>query len=307
MPVPVVCDTDVRIETRACGLNFADLLMIRGTYQDTPPLPFTLGLELAGTIVEVGAGVKDLRVGDRVACYAGSGGLATQAVVPADRCVKIPDGVSTEAAAGLLITYGTSHLALVDRAAIRPGDRLLVTGAAGGVGKTAVEIGVALGADVTGIARGADKVARVRALGANAAFDSDDPNLTETLRGMDRFNIVYDAIGGDLFRTAMRCTAPEGRILAIGFASGDVPQIPANHVMVKNLIIHGLYWGGVLKYAPHKVFESLSQVFDLVAQGALDPQPDHIMTFDQADTALTMLKDRKTTGKVVITMPLPPA
>ncbi|MEO0359036.1 MAG: zinc-binding dehydrogenase, partial [Pseudomonadota bacterium] len=213
-----------------------------------------------------------------------------------------PDGVSLSAAAGLLIAYGTSHLALADRARLAPGDRLLVTGAAGGVGKTAVELGVAMGAHVTGVARGAEKLDRMRTLGAHAIYDSDDPTLVDTLRAQDRFNVVYETIGGTLFQTAMRCTAPEGRILTIGFAGGDVPQIPANHLMVKNISVQGLYWGGVLSYAPDKVFNSLQQVFDLVAQGKLDPTPDHEFAFDDAPAALDFLKQRRSTGKVVVNL-----
>ncbi len=292
----------VRVQIAACALNFADLLMIRGKYQDMPPLPFIPGLELCGRICEVGAGVADLALGDRVAIFAGSGGFATEGVFPADRCIKVPHSLSDAEAAGVLVAYGTSHLALMDRAGLQQGDTVIVTGAAGGVGLTAVEIAAAKGARVVAIARGPEKLDTAKAAGAQIAISSEDPDLTAKLKDLGGAQIVYDAVGGDLFKPCLRACAPEARYLAIGFASGDVPQIPANILLVKNLTVQGFYWGGVLKYAPAKVMDSLADVFAMMDAGQLRPDVRHTFPFENALDALDFLEQRKSTGKVVITM-----
>jgi len=302
MPFLKVTPGQVSVAISACALNFADLLMIRGKYQEMPPLPFTPGLELCGRITEVGPGVENLLVGDRVAIFAGSGGFATHGVFDAQRCVKVPDTLPDVEAAGLLVAYGTSHLALTDRANLQPGETLLVTGAAGGVGLTAVEIGAALGARVVAVARGAQKLAIAAKAGAHETIDSEDPDLTAKLKALDGVNVVYDAVGGDLFKPCLRACAPEARYLAIGFASGDVPQIPANILLVKNLTVQGFYWGGVLSYAPQKVLDSLTEIFAMVDRGEVSPKVRHIFPFDQALDALDLLEQRKSTGKVVISM-----
>ncbi len=292
----------VRIKIKSCALNFADLLMIRGTYQDTPDLPLTPGMEMCGEVTEVGKGVKNLNVGDRVAVFAGSGGMATEGVFPAHRCVQVPDALSDEQAAGLLIAYGTSHLALTDRAQLRRGETLVVTGAAGGVGLTAVELGAALGARVVAIARGAEKLKVAQQAGAQILIDSQDEALSDKLKELGGVNVVYDAVGGDLFKPCLRSCAPEARYLAIGFASGSVPKIPANILLVKNVTVQGFYWGGVLDYAPDKVFDSLKDVFAMVESGEISPKINHVFPFEQANEALALLKARKSTGKVVLTM-----
>ncbi|MGB0799059.1 MAG: NADPH:quinone oxidoreductase family protein [Planktomarina sp.] len=301
MPFNSIKSGEVQVDVTSTGLNFADLLLIRGTYQDTPPLPFTLGLEFSGIVTQVAPDVISFKIGDRVAGYTGHGGLATHITAPADRCVKVPDTVSLVDAAGMLITYGTSHLALIDRAILKSGERLLVSGASGGVGLTAVEIGVALGAEVIAVARGAEKCATAAKAGAHHTIDSDAPDLIHVIRAIGRCDVVYDAVGGDFFTAALRCVAPEARILTIGFASGDVPQIKANHVMVKNVSVMGVYWGGVLTYAPEKVFASIADVFQMVADGKLNPAPHHLVPFADAMDGLDLLRDRKSTGKVVVT------
>ena len=292
----------VRVKIAACGLNFADLLMIGGTYQDTPPPPFTLGMEVSGTIDAVGTNVAALAIGDRVAVFGGHGGLAEFGVFDAARCVRIPDTIPFDVAAGFLVAYGTSHLALAHRARIGAGDRLLVLGAAGGVGLTAVELGAAMGAEVIAVARDAAKLEVARAAGAAYLIESGAPDLRDRVRALGGADVVYDTVGGDAFTAALRATNPEGRILTIGFASGDVPNIPANLLLVKNVTVHGVYWGGYMRFAPDVVTRSLDTLIGMYAAGTIRPHIGATFPLDQAAAALALLKARKSTGKVVVTM-----
>lgn len=292
----------VALRIRACGLNFADLLMIEGTYQDTPPAPFVMGMELAGEVTALGPGTTGPAIGTRVAVYAGQGGLAEAGVFDADRCLPIPDSMTWEQAAAFQIAYGTSHLALTRRARLQPGETLLVLGAAGGVGLTAVEIGKALGANVIASARGAERLAVARAAGADHLIDSDAPDLRDALRALGGVDVCYDAVGGPAFDAALRAMRPEGRMLAIGFASGKVPQVPANLLLVKNVSVMGLYWGGYARFAPEVLGQSLSDLLDWHRQGRLHPHISHVLPLDRATEGLALLRDRRATGKVVVTM-----
>ncbi len=300
VPMPEPGPEELRIRVAACGLNFADLLMLNGTYQDTPPRPFVPGLEMAGVVEHPGPGVTGPAPGTRVAVVAGKGGLATHAVVPAARCVTVPDEMSMEQAAGFQIAYGTSHLALDRRAGLRPGETLLVTGAAGGVGLTAVEIGARMGARVIASARGAAKLKVARAAGALHLIDSDDPDLRGRLKALGGVDVVYDTVGGPAFLEALRATRPEGRLLTIGFAGGEVPQIPANLLLVKNLSVIGLYWGGYMTFRPDVLTDSLATLTEWFRQGSLHPHISHVLPFDRTPEGLDLLRSRKATGKVVI-------
>ncbi|MCG6558693.1 NADPH:quinone oxidoreductase family protein [Ruegeria sp. 1NDH52C] len=290
----------VRIDIRACGLNFADLLMQKGTYQDTPTAPFTLGMEVAGTVNALGAGVSHLKIGDRIALYTGQGGLAEQGVFDADRALPLPDAMSFEHAAAFQIAYGTSHMALDHRARLQPGETLLVTGAAGGVGLTAVEIGKLMGARVIAQARGADKLEIARQSGADILIDADE-DLRARLLDLGGVDVVYDAIGGDVFKAAFRAANPEARLLPIGFAGGEVPQIPANHLLVKNLTVIGFYIGGYLKFRPEVIRDSFQTLLDWYQQGRLHPHVSHLLPLERAAEGLELLRSRTATGKVVIT------
>jgi NADPH2:quinone reductase len=292
----------VLVRNCACGLNFADLLMIRGKYQDTPEPPFTLGMEVGGVVEALGPGVEGPAPGTRVAVFGGSGGLADYGTYPADRVVVLPDAVDFETAAALQIAYGTSHVALEHKARIQPGETLVVLGAAGGVGLTAVELGHLMGATVVAVARGDDKLEVARRAGADHLIDAEVPDLRDRLKGLGGADVVYDAVGGDLFRAAFRAMKPEGRLLAIGHASGDVPQIPANHLLVKNIDVLGFYWGGYLKFRPAVVTESLSTLFQWAAEGRIKPHISHVLPFERAQEGLDLLKSRASTGKVVITL-----
>lgn len=299
-PVPQPGQVLVRI--MACGLNFADLLMIKGTYQERPPLPFTLGMELSGVIEGLGEGVTTLTVGQRVAVFAGMGGLAEMGCFDANTCTPIPDTMGYADAAAFQVAYGTSHLALNHRARLQPNETLLVMGAAGGVGLTAVEIGKRLGARVIATARGADKLAVAAAAGADHVIDSTAPDLLGALKALGGVDVVYDAVGGPAFTEAMRATKPEGRLIPIGFASGDVPQLPANHLLVKNISVIGVYWGGYLKFAPTTLSRSMATLFGWYQNGGLRPHVSHQIPLSRTQEALDLLRDRKSTGKIVVTM-----
>lgn len=298
---PVPAETDVKVRVSACGLNFADLLTIKGQYQEKPPLPLIPGMEFAGTVTETGAGVTDLPAGTRVGVYSGGGGLAEYATVPAARCVPLPDAMSFEDAAAFQIAYGTSHVALHHRAQLQPGETVLVLGAAGGVGLTAVEISKLMGARVIACARGAEKLEIARKAGADEVIDSEHPDLRSALKEMGGVDVIYDAVGDPLFTEALRATRIGARVLVIGFAAGKVPQIPANYLLVKNITVHGLYWGGYLKLDPKVLTDSMSELFDWYAQGKLRPHVSHSLPLEQADEGLELLRSRKSTGKVVIT------
>lgn len=291
----------ILVRVAACGLNFADLLMIEGKYQDTPPCPFTLGMEVAGVVEALGPGVTAPAVGTRIAAFTGQGGMADHCVLDAARAVPIPDTLSFEAAAGFLVAYGTSHLALTHRAGLKPGERLLVLGAAGGVGLTAVELGAILGAEVIAVARGADKLEVARAAGARHLIDSGTGDIRAEVKALGGADVVYDAVGGTGFDAALRATNPEGRILCIGFASGTVPQVPANILLVKNITVTGFYWGGYLRFAPHVLTASLADLMALQTAGRIAPHIGATYPLAQAAEALDLLRSRRSTGKVVVT------
>lgn len=302
IPRPDPGPGEVLVRIAACGLNFADLLMLKGEYQERPALPFTLGMEVAGTVEALGEGVTAPAPGTRVAVFAGKGGLAEYGVFDADRCLPIPDAMPFDEAAAFMIAYGTSHLALAHRARLQPGETLLVTGAAGGVGLTAVEIGKAMGATVIACARGADRLEVARAAGADHLIDSDTTDLRARVKALGGADVVYDPVGGDLFDAALRATNPEGRLLPIGFAGGGVPQIPANLLLVKNITVIGVYWGGYLAFRPRVIFDSLAELLRWYAEGRLQPHVSHALPLDRVDEALALLRDRKSTGKVVVTI-----
>ncbi|WP_425098904.1 NADPH:quinone oxidoreductase family protein [Tropicibacter sp. S64] len=301
-PEPVPGRGEIRLRIASCGLNFADLLMLKGTYQDTPPLPFIMGMEVAGTVDALGDGVSGFAPGDRVAVYGGQGGLAETGCFSADRAVHLPDSMDFTTAAAFQIAYGTSHLALDHRARLQPGETLLVLGAAGGVGLTAVEIGKLMRARVVACARGADKLQVARQAGADHLIDAATQDIRAEMKALGGCDVVYDAVGGEQFTAAFRSCKPEGRILTIGFASGEVPQIKANHLLVKNLSVMGLYWGGYLAFKPKVLTDSLAQLLKWHAEGRLHPHVSHVLPLDQALDGMELMRSRKSTGKIVITL-----
>ena len=305
VPAPSPGPGQVRIRVHAAGVNFADTLMIRGKYQEKPPLPLTPGLEVAGVVDALGPGVTAPAVGTRVLALTDQGGFAEQVVAQENDVVPIPDHIDDVVAAGFAIAYGTSYGALVWRAALRPGETLLVHGAAGGVGLTAVECGRALGATVIATARGLDRTGLAKEHGATMAFDSEDPDLVAKLRAATKGNgmdVAYDPVGGTMFQTSLRTIAWEGRLLVIGFASGEIPQIPANILLVKNATVHGFYWGSYRRRDPARFKASFAELFEWLAAGRIRPLISHRLPLAQASKALELLEKRRATGKVVLTL-----
>ena len=302
---------NVVLRVRACGINFADTLMIAGKYQSLPELPFAPGMEVAGVVERVGEGVSASLTGAHVLAYCGHGGLSEFVEVPAALCVPVPDNVDDATAAGVLVTYGSAEIALARRARLAAGEWLAVLGAGGGVGLTGVEIGRLLGARVLGFARGEAKLAAARRAGAEhvedlSGHDFSTPALRDHLRdltGGHGVDVLYDPVGGDLSRAASRAMAFEGRILPLGFASGGVPEYKANHLLVKNINVIGFWWGAYFAKAPEVVARSTARILDWLAAGEIAPFISNRVPFTDAPDALTLLAGRAAAGKVVVVMP----
>ena len=299
---PALGPGEVRIAVHAAGLNFADTLIIQGKYQERPEPPFTPGMELAGVVAECAGDVAGLAPGTRVLAMCGTGAFAEEAVVAADRVVAIPDSMTMVQAAGFPVAYGTSHLALDHRGRLQAGEVLLVLGAAGGVGLTAVEIGKAMGAVVIAAASSADKLAVARERGADHLIDYTAQDLRARVKDIaGGADVIFDPVGGDLFQAALRCINWEGRMLVIGFASGTIPQIPANYLLVKNAAAVGVFWGAYRKNDPARMMGSLDTLLGWFAAGRLRPHISHELPLDKAADAFALMIGRKSTGKVVLT------
>ncbi len=292
---------EVVLDIAACGLNFADLLLARGQYQERPALPFTLGMEPAGTVIAAGPDV-DLRPGQRVMAFAPHGGLAERGIFRAEACTPIPDAMPFTDAAAFQVGFGTAHVALAHRARLRDGETLLVLGAAGGVGISAVAIGKLMGARVIACARGEGKLAICRAAGADHVIDSGSADLRAEVRALGGADVVFDPVGGDQFTAALRACRPEARLIVVGFASGEVPQIPANILLVKNVSVLGYYWGGYLTFRPEILTDSLRQLLTWYAQGRLRPHVSQVLPLARAAEAYDLLRSRASTGKVVVSI-----
>lgn len=300
VPRPIPVKGEIVVRVAAVGLNFADMLAIQGKYQVRTPPPYIPGMELSGVVEDLGPGVTTPAVGTRVLATCATGALAQCICLPAHRIIPLPDSMSFAEAAGFPIAYGTSHLALSHKGRLQPGETLFVTGAAGGVGLTAVEIGKRLGARVIASARGLDRLDVARAAGADVLIDSEAPNLKEALKAEGGVDVVYDAVGGPAFDAALRACKPDGRLLAIGFASGEVPQIAANLLLVKNLTVSGFWYGGYETHAPELVAASMAELLRWRAEGLLRPHVNQILPFEALPEGLALLRERRATGKVVI-------
>ncbi len=305
LPAPAAGPDQVRIAVHAAGVNFADTLMVRGRYQATPPLPFTPGMELAGEVIEAGKNIKWFKPGDRAIAILDHGGFAEEAVAHYSRIMHIPEGMSYEEAAGMPIVYGTSHLALTHRANLRPGETLLVHGAAGGAGLTAVEIGKALGATVIAAASTPEKRAVAKDHGADHLIDSSNEVVHERVRELTSgrgADVIYDPVGGDAFASSLRCAAFESRILIVGFASGKIQRIPANILLVKNITVIGFYWGAYAAQDMQRMRDSFASLDRMYRDGKLRPLVGATFALEDTPAALAHLGDRKAIGKTVITM-----
>lgn len=302
---PAMIERGVRIRVRAAGTNFADTLIINNRYQTKPSLPFTPGFEVAGEVLEVAPGVTRCWPGERVLAVVDKGGFAEQVVAPETDVCPLPDAVDDVAAAGFAVAYGTSHLGLKYRAGLSAGETLVVHGAAGGVGLTAVEIGKRLGATVIATAGGADKLAVAARHGADHGIDYRSQSVRDEVKALTDgrgADVVYDPVGGAVFDASLRCTAPGGRILIVGFASGAVPQIPANILMVKNITVIGYFWGAHRAFASETMEASLTELLAWLAEGKIHPHVSRTYPLEQAAAALDDLIARRATGKLVLTV-----
>ncbi len=302
VPRPRPGPGQVLLKVHACGVNFADTLIVNGRYQEKPPLPFAPGMEVCGTVEALGEGADGPAPGTRVAASCGAGGFADYAVANAAACVALPDAMSDTQAAAFQVAYGTSHVALGYKARLRPGERLLVLGAAGGVGLTAVEIGKLMGAEVIAVARGAARLAAPRAKGADHLLDSETTDIRAAVKALGGADVVYDPVGGNAWKAALRAANPEARLIPIGFASGEVPQIPANILLVKNLTVIGFYWGAYYRFRPEVLAESFRELIGWFEKGKITPHVSNVVPLAEAGRALELLESRRATGKVVVTV-----
>ena len=302
---PAVGTRQVRIGVRAAGLNFPDTLMISGKYQVKPDFPFSPGMECAGVVTEVGSDVSGFQVGDRVMSVPGFGCLAEEVAVDDSRVYPIPDGVSFVDAAGMPTTYGTVFYALSQRARLRAGETLLVHGAAGGVGLCAVELGKSFGATVIACASSDEKLSLASKHGADHLINSskeDFRNQVKLLTGGKGADVIFDPVGGDVFDQSLRCIAWDGRLLIVGFASGRIPQIPANLVLLKSCDIVGVFWGAFAIREPESVRRDFRQVFEWCEAGRLKPYISRTFPLESTPAAMRELLERRALGKLVITV-----
>ncbi len=303
VPVPRPGPMQALLDVKACSINFPDVLMAQGLYQVKPLLPFSPGVEFAGVISETGTGVRQFRPGDRVMAVAGWGGLAENCVVDADRLNKMPDSMEFEQGASFLFTYGTALHALKDRGRLAAGETLLVLGAAGGVGLAAVEIGKVLGARVIAAASTKEKLALCRLRGADETVDYVSENLRERIGEMTAgsgVDLVFDPVGGPLTETALRATAWRGRLLVVGFASGGIPKVPVNHLLLKERTLAGVYWGDAVRRDTDAHRENVERLQGWFAAGMVTPFISERVPLGEAASAMARMAARGVMGKVVV-------
>ncbi|MBB5519608.1 NADPH2:quinone reductase [Amphiplicatus metriothermophilus] len=311
-PTPEPGPGQVRIAVKAAGVNFPDTLIIRDLYQFKPPRPFAPGGEVAGVVEAVGEGVKNLAAGQRVLAGGVNGGFATHFIADAARAHKIPDAMPFDEAAAFMLTYGTSHYALKDRARLQPGESLFILGAAGGVGAAAIELAKAMGARTIAGVSSEDKAAFCRELGADetliypkGALDRDAQkalsNDIKKLCGGEGANVVYDAVGGDYAEPAIRALAWEGRFLVVGFPAG-IPKIPLNLVLLKSCQIVGVFWGAFTMRDPKRNEAHVAELFRWYTEGKIRPRVTARFPLEKAADALKTIEDRTAFGKVVLTV-----
>ena len=306
VPEPTAAAGQVVIDVRACGVNFPDVLVIENKYQFKPALPFSPGGEVSGVVRECGSGVEGVSVGDRVLASCGMGGFSERVVIQASQAIRIPDAMPFDEAAAFLMTYGTSHYALVDRGTLKAGETLLVLGAAGGVGLAAVEIGKVLGAHVIAAASSAEKLEVCREHGADSIIHYDDEDLKARIkeltegRGVD---VIYDPVGGDYAEPALRAMAWGGRYLVIGFAAGEIPRVPLNLTLLKSCSIVGVFWGAFVGRDPGQHSQNVAELLSWYEKGELRPHVSARYPFEQVAQALRDLSERRVRGKVILVPP----
>ncbi len=303
IPAPQATPGEILISVKAAALNFFDNLLIRGKYQYRPDPPFSPSAEAAGIVEAVGAGVADFAPGDRVMAYAIYGCAREKIAVPAEKAVKLPEGLAFEHAAGLTVTYGTTLHALKDRADLQPGERLVILGASGGVGQAAIELGKVMGARVIACASSDDKLAFCRDMGADETVNYASEDLKTRLKdltGGHGADVVYDAVGGDFSEQALRATAWNGRFLVIGFAAGAIPKIPLNLVLLKGCQIVGVFWGNHTEREPEKHRANMQTLLEWCASGKITPHIHKVYRFEETAEALDAIAHREIKGKAII-------
>jgi NADPH2:quinone reductase len=303
VPEPELRPGSLLLEVRAAGCNFFDILMVQGRYQVKPAFPFVPGAEVAGVVRAVGEGVTRFAPGDRVFAAPGLGGFAERALVPAASAWPLLPGMSFAEGAALPIIYPTSYAGLVHRARLARGETLLVHAAAGGVGIAALQIGAALGARVLATAGGAEKCEIARQQGAEVAIDYEREDFAERvleLTGGRGADVIYDSVGGEVFEKSLKCIAWNGRLLVIGFASGTIPSVKANRILLKNIAVVGLHWGAHASKEPQRIPEVMAALADLYAAGQIRPVIYKTHSLDELPEALAALGGRRSYGKVVV-------
>jgi NADPH:quinone reductase len=303
LPTPQPKAGEVLIEIKAASLNFPDLLIVQNKYQMKPPLPFVPGSEYAGVVAAVGEGVTHLRPGQDVACLSGTGGFATHAIAPAALCMPLPPGFPHVDAAAFIMIYATSHHALVDRAQLKAGETVLVLGAAGGVGTSAIQIAKVLGARVIAAASSDEKCELCKSIGADATINYSRENLREAVAAATQGkgpDVIYDPVGGDLAEPAFRSIAWRGRYLVIGFASGPIPSLPLNLPLLKGASVVGVFWGGFAKNEPKASAAAMQELARWYAEGKIKPVIDRTMPMAELKAAYARMGSRAVKGKLVM-------
>lgn len=303
---PVIKDGEVIIEVKAAALNFFDILLCQGKYQEKPRLPFTICSEVSGVIIKTDEGSR-FSEGQRVLGLPKlpNGGLADYVSVPETSVYQIPESMSWTEGAAMFITYHTSYYSLFTRGGLQKDEVLLVHAGAGGVGSAAIQLGKAAGAFVIATSGGPDKGKICKELGADVVIDYENEDFVEIVKKETNgkgANVIFDPVGGQVFDRSRKCIAFDGRILVIGFAGGEIPTIPANHVLIKNYSIVGVHWGLFNKRSPEKVYKEHEELLSLFEQGKIKPLIYHEYDFEDVPQALNLLASRKTWGKVVVKM-----
>ncbi len=312
LPTPEPGEGQVLLEVHAAAVNFPDVLIIQNKYQFKPELPFSPGGEVSGVVRALGPGVSRLKVGDRVIGSCGQGGFVEEMAIAENSCIPIPDEMDLETASATVLTYGTSHYALKDRAALKAGETLLVMGAAGGVGLAAVELGKAMGARVIAAASTEEKLEICRQHGADATLlyptDMSDraqqkafTDQIKELAGKNGVDVIYDPIGADYAEPALRAIAWEGRYLVIGFAAGHIPAVPLNLTLLKSCQIVGVFWGAFVAREPARNAENLAEIMSFYQAGKVKPHISARYPLEKAADALNAMAGRQVTGKVILT------
>lgn len=307
LPTPEPAAGQVRLRIEAASLNFPDLLIVQNKYQMKPPLPFVPGSEYAGIVEAVGEGVKHLRPGQRVACLSGTGGFGTHTLAPAALCMPLPDGFPAVDAAAFIMIYATSHHALMDRAQLKPGETVLILGAAGGVGTAAIQIAKAAGARVIAAASSDDKCALCTQLGADATINyakhTPQAGLRDEIKRLTDGkgpDVIYDPVGGDFAEPAFRSIAWRGRYLVVGFASGPIPNLPLNLALLKGASIVGVFWGDFAKREPQANAAMMQALAGMYAKGQVKPVIDQTLPMQDLPKAYAIMGSRSVKGKLVL-------